>query len=136
MPGPTDEAVRDVTLLMMVRVMPDADFRRMCDGILKGDPSTSVARLGCGEYLNPGELKRTEANVGERLRPCDCCGGPVVVDGATYACEAASGLLACKTCIDGALFTFFGPDDGEPLDPSMNFIARHVLERAALGRHA
>lgn len=119
MPRPVDDAVRDVTLLMMVRYMPEDDFLRLCDGIL---PVANTAAIltppdTLGHLLTPPDTQADGPS-------CESCGDPV-----------EAGALICKACLDEALWQVFGPQDDGPLDEETNALIRRALLLAA-GAHA
>jgi hypothetical protein len=132
MAKPVSQQERDVTLLMMVRLMPEPDFRSLCDDILHGGPVTCNATHYGPEYCDGVRRAATACDAVRQV--CGECGGPVVLEPLVVACAASVGVLACKGCIDEALAGVFGPPDLD-LDPATNFLARHVLTLATVGGH-
>ena len=99
-------SVRDVILLMMVRVMPEDDFTRLCDNVLKGELNTLAAPIDSVPYcplLSPSDPSRPDL--------CDCCGDRIEPSTETANFAAATGLPACKACVDAMLGAVFGPND-------------------------
>jgi len=123
----THDPVRDVTLLMMVRAMPYDDFRRLCSSLLPEVSETQRATSAGIECLDA--IGRYWTLLDKKGAFCGVCDGPLDVTPLTLACEAASGMTACKGCIDDALAAIFGPDP--KADPETNFLARHVFRQAA-----
>jgi hypothetical protein len=119
------DPVRDVTLLMLVRVMPETDFQRLCEVVLNGDANTSTLTAGGETCLDAGGRLRTLLDT-----LCACCGQVAEDDPLNLACVKATGVRACKACIDDALGAIFGPE------PEHNVLVRAVLTQAAVGSHA
>lgn len=118
------DPLRTVTTLMMVREMPEADFNTLCESLLdtKGlalDPETILDVTGRSETLR--DVVGPRETIGDAVSPhgtsCALCGGPLgEVTAITEATVQATGMLACKACIDTALAVLFGPrdEDGSP----------------------
>lgn len=116
---PADEHIRDVALLMTVRLMPEEDFQRWCASVLRGEPITIQ------EALNTGTPWHSMAHGGTPWHNlCPCCGGPVGDDAISDLCASATGVRACKVCIDDALCAIHGPH------PHQNPLVRTVLRQA------
>ena len=113
------DPVRDVTMLMMVRHMPDEDFRQLCNKAME-DPTNTLVPF-------PNIATRCDALRHHATRCdsfCDCCAEPIRADALTAAFVQATGIPACKACIDEALFAIFGPScTSSPL-------VRHTLRLA------
>jgi hypothetical protein len=113
------DPVRDVTLLMMVREMPQEDFHQLCENVLRGNVTTQLMTYGSGEHLDALGQYGTHGTV------CELCAEPVETDPLNAAMRDATGMAACKACIDEALGQLFGPD------AEARSIAAHVLKLAA-----
>src|SRR5204863_6987548 len=101
MTRPAHDPERDVTLLMMVRLMPEADFQALCNSVLKGEPFTQGSTLDGDEYSNRSEPLRTAANR-DGLLKCLVCGSPGPLwEGSTIG--------ACRACIDDTVWALYGP---------------------------
>jgi hypothetical protein len=96
------DPVRDVTVLMMVRHMPDEDFLSLCEVVLNADPDT----------LGSGEISAEAATVLDAMRrhapKCDVCGELAPQSALTIKVKALAGVTACKRCVDDALGSLFG----------------------------
>ena len=98
------DPVRDVTLLMMVRLMPDDDFNRLCETICPGSNTK-------GSTLDGGRCSVTLGHSrSDTETRCDCCGAEIERVPETDNFAEATGLPACKACVDAALGAFFGAD--------------------------
>ena len=106
MTRPASDPMRDVILLMMVRIMPEDDFTRLCDNVLQGEPNTIAATLDSVPYW---PVLARPVPSGPDL--CDCCGERIEPSKATENFAAATGVPACKACVDAMLGAVFGPND-------------------------
>lgn len=89
-------SVRDVTLLMMVRYMPDEDFNSLCEQALSSGATARQDAAGRGE-----------ARQGDTT--CMVCSEAFEPSPLTEAAQASCGVQACKPCIDHMLAAIFGP---------------------------
>ena len=110
--------VRDVTLLMMVRHMPDEDFMALCHRLMNTDIASQGFTLG-GAALH-GSSRQVAA-------VCGVCDGPVEDGRLAEVSRETVGMPVCKACIDRTLGTLFGPD------PTAEQAALTVLQLAAGG---
>jgi hypothetical protein len=117
------DPVRDLTLLMMVRLMPEDDFLRLCEIVRKGG-NTQGFTLDRDSYC-----KLLQAPDSSCKFVCDCCGEPITASPETANFLAATDIPACKACIDEALAAIFGPD------AAASFIARHAFSLILADRH-
>jgi hypothetical protein len=116
-----NNGVRNVTVLMMIRAMPEADFRQLCDLVLCDDTNITTVSNNAREDSNPEPLV------------CELCGLPIEDADAMpliEACKRGCGVQACKACIDLALAHIFGVDEN---DPEIIPLARDIATRAVCG---
>jgi hypothetical protein len=99
-----NDPIRDVLLLMMVRMMPEDDFSRLCETIHGGSntPGLPLDSVPSCPFLSRHDPSRPD--------PCDCCGERVEPSPETRTFRIATGLPACKACIDAAIAAMFGED--------------------------
>lgn len=124
-----DDAVRDVTLLMMVRHMPEDNFMSLCERVLNAKGLT----LGSDESL---AHQRTSMDTGGHERTtCMICGETMPRLPLTTRVEAIAGLTACKRCVDAALMALFSSQsEADPLVSQLSVILRR--HRRAAGKAA
>ena len=106
MTGQDHDPVKDVVLLMMVRFMSDDDFLRLC-GKARKDANTEVSEPNIVPFSPFRSLP-----VPSSPFVCDCCEARIEPSRETDAFAAATGLPACKACVDALLAAYFGPDEG------------------------
>jgi hypothetical protein len=114
--------IRDVTLLMMVRYMPDEDFLALCHDVMdtglaaQGFTPDAFTRVATGSHGEP-----------PCDTPCRICGGEVKPEPLERKAKALAGMDVCKACIDQTVAALFGPD------PRTEARAALVFERIAEG---
>jgi hypothetical protein len=131
MPRAAIQAMRDVTMLMMVRHMPDDDFTFLCESLL------GTATDGSGVDLRG---TTTMDNHGQPLTPCDVCGQQIEANPLTDALRDHTGTEACRACINEALGLLFGPGEQARTDGVLNLAAAMIAagrqpSAAASARH-
>jgi len=91
------DPIAAVVALMAVRLMPEDQFRQLCDRTLEGAADSCAATLGFSL------IPHTAAHGCTRLHPCTYCGFPVERENLNRDYAEAFGRRACKACIDGDL---------------------------------
>jgi hypothetical protein len=94
-----DDPLRDVTVLVMLRMMPENDFVRLCESILHAKNYSQA--LGDNSETSRDIMRRVEI-------VCDICGAPLRQSKITLTSGRTLGVNACKRCTEGlvgALFT-------------------------------
>jgi hypothetical protein len=122
-----DDHVRDVTILMMIRHMPEDDFITLCERVLNSQGFT----LDSDETMQ--QLKTPTDAHGRPRTICMICGETAPRLPLTARVEALAGLTACKRCIDASLLGLF-TDQVEP--GSLAAQLSVIFDKTAKAEHA
>jgi len=124
MVDPATGAVDDVVLLMLIRHMPEADFLVLCSATLDGVSDAEIKQTYFARYTDeePAEVARQDPTP----LVCRVCRGPLGDHPETERLSREQGLIACKACIDEAIFARFGPGLAVPIETTLAARARHA----------